>query len=248
MSDPGGQLDAAHVGATEPPAAVAQAVAIGKIIDDRAILHDLHFSLRSGEILGLLGANGAGKSTLLSILALLTSASSGELRLFGQRTRKGDAACLRRIGLIAHQPLLYRDLTARENLEFFGRLFGLPSPTATADGMLEMVALAHRAKDPVRSFSRGMVQRVSIARALLHDPALLLADEPFAGLDAPSSTALEDLLTQLAASGKSIILVNHDIAQSLRVCHRVLVLRGGRLVADAAAADLTLAAVLSAAG
>jgi heme exporter protein A len=144
--------------------------------------------------------------------------------------------------------MLYRDLTARENLEFFGRLYGVKQPVERAARLLEVVGLADRADDAVKSFSRGMVQRVAIARALVHDPELMLADEPFDGLDAPSVAATEQLLTHLNGAGKTIVLVNHDIAQSLQIAKRVVVLKQGRVSIDAAARTLDVAAVLAEVG
>jgi heme exporter protein A len=141
-------------------------------------------------------------------------------------------ALRQRIGLIGHQPMLYRDLSADENLSFFAKLYGIANPDAKVAQMLQVTGLGDRAGEPVRNFSRGMVQRVAIARALLHDPELLLADEPFDGLDAPSADSLERLLAELGETGKTIVLVNHDIEQSLRLADRAIVLRGGRVVVD----------------
>jgi heme exporter protein A len=225
-----------------------RAAGLCKSVDARTILRDIDLEIRAGEFVAILGANGAGKSTLLKILATLTPASAGELHLFGRRAT-GDCRGQRaRIGLIGHQSMLYRDLTARENLVFFGRLYGIASPARRADRLLELMGLADRADDPVRSFSRGMVQRVAIARALVHDPELVLADEPFDGLDAPSAAATEQLLTRLHETGKTIVLVNHDIAQSLRVARRVVVLRRGSIVTDAPSPTLTVGRILAEVG
>lgn len=226
-----------------PPAPVA-AIALSKVIDSRPILHDVSLVVPPGEFLAILGANGAGKSTLLKVIATLTSASSGELHLFGQRVTRDSASLRARIGLIGHQSMLYRDLTARENLEFFGRLYGVEKPVARAQRLLEVIGLADRADDAVKSFSRGMVQRVAIARALVHDPQLMLADEPFDGLDAPSVSATESLLTHLHSAGKTIILVNHDIPQSLNLARRIIVLRRGAVSLDAPARSLDVATML----
>jgi heme exporter protein A len=221
-----------------------RATGLSKSIDTRWILRDVDLEIRAGEFVAILGANGAGKSTLLNILATLTPPTSGELHLFSRRAA-GDCRDLRaRIGLIGHQSMLYRDLTARENLEFFCRLYGVPNPAKRATRLLEVMGLSDRADDPVKSFSRGMVQRVAIARALVHDPELILADEPFDGLDAPSTAATEQLLSRLHETGKTIVLVNHDIAQSLRVARRVVVLSRGSIVTDAAAPTLNVNRIL----
>jgi ABC-type multidrug transport system ATPase subunit len=227
-----------------PHPAAVQTAALGKSIDERPILQDINLQIQPGRYVALLGANGAGKSTLLKILATLTPASEGQLLLFGQEVNHDAAELRSRIGLIGHQSMLYRDLTARENLEFFGQLYGIPDPPHRAESLLEAVGLLDRADDPIKAFSRGMTQRVAIARALIHSPELLLADEPFEGLDAPSARSLEELLTQLHQSGKTVILVNHDIHQSLRLVERVVVLRCGRVVIDDAAANLNGEAVL----
>ena len=209
-----------------------------KSIDDRAILHDINLAISSRQFIAILGHNGSGKSTLVRIISTLMPPSSGKLKLFGEPAGATSASLRRRIGLIGDQSMLYRDLSARENLEFFGKLYRLSDPRARARQMLEMIGLADRANDPVRKFSRGMIQRVAIARALLHDPEVLLADEPFAGLDAPSISSLETLLGQLHDAGKTIILVNHDIEQSLRLAERAVVLRRGQIVLDQPSATL----------
>ena len=205
---------------------------MAKVIDDQPILSNINFELPQGGFLALLGPNGAGKSTLLHALSTLSPATHGKLELFGQSARRPDPAVRARIGMIGHQPMLYSGLSAAENLAFFGKLYRVDQPGQRAGQLLERVGLADRAEDPVMTFSRGMVQRLAIARALMHDPDLILADEPFSGLDVASTAALEQLLTQLHEEGKTIILVSHDIAQGLRLAERVVVLRRGRIVMD----------------
>ncbi len=226
--------------------AVIRLAKLGKTIDDRPILRELDFEVASGEFVAILGSNGAGKSTLLKILATLTPPSSGELHLFDQKIDRTTASIRARIGMIGHQSMLYGELTAKENLHFFAKLYGVKSPSSRANEMLQTVGLLDRADDPVKAFSRGMTQRVAIARALLHDPQLLLADEPFAGLDEASSRSLEGLLSLLNQSGKTIVLVNHDVRQTLALARRVMVLRAGRKVIDALAGELTVEIVLDA--
>lgn len=223
---------------------VVSARGVGRHIDDRAILHDLNFDITAGSYIGLLGANGAGKSTLLQMLATLTVPTVGDLYLFGKRVGRGNPATRMQIGMIGHQAMLYRDLTALENLVFFGKLYNVPNPLDRAEMLLEQVALSHRAEDPARTFSRGMVQRLAIARALMHDPLLLLADEPFSGLDMASTAMLENLLADLHAKGKTIILVNHDIPQSLRLSDRAIALKQGRIVLDQSTDGLELDVVI----
>jgi heme exporter protein A len=221
--------------AIDAPAAqpVVEAKKLRKAIDDRPILRDLDLRIGSGEYVAILGANGAGKSTLLRMIATLTPPTAGDLALFGHKLTVATSAAARaKIGMIGHQSMLYRDLSARENLEFYAKLYGLDKPAVRAKAMLEVVGLAERADDPLKAFSRGMQQRVSIARALIHNPQLILADEPFAGLDAPSTQTLEQLFADLSAGGKTIVLVNHDIEQTLRLVERVVVLRKGRVAVD----------------
>jgi heme exporter protein A len=225
--------------------AVVKTAALSKSIDARAILRDVNIEIAAGSYVAILGGNGAGKSTLLRILSTLVPPSSGRIELFGETATAASVDLRKRIGLIGHQVMLYRDLSARENLEFFAKLYGLKNPAARAARMLEMSGLSARAADPVRNFSRGMLQRVAIARALVHDPELLLADEPFTGLDAPSIASLEQLLTHLNDAGKTIVLVNHDIEQSLRLAERAIVLRGGRVAVDQSTTRLYAREVLS---
>ncbi len=210
-----------------------EASGLGRDIDDRAILDGVNLRVPEGAFISILGPNGAGKTTLLHILATLTRPTRGDLRLLGQPVSRATVRGLRcRIGMIGHQPMLYRHLSARENLHMFGRLYGLTNVGNRADALLEKVGLLDRGDDAVATFSRGMVQRIAIARALMHEPALLLADEPFAGLDVASMRALEGLLQSLHAAGKTIFMSSHDPAQSLRLAQRVLVLRCGTLIAN----------------
>ena len=225
-------------------AAAVRAAGLDKHIDERPILRGIDLTIVPGSFVALLGANGAGKSTLMKVLATLIPATGGTLELFGTPVRAAGAAIRRRIGLIGHQSMLYHDLSARENLILFGRLYDVPDAPARADRLLAELGLAQRGHDPVKAFSRGMAQRVAIARALMHSPDLLLADEPFAGLDAPSSALLERVLTDLHQGGKTIILANHDIHQTLRLVQRAVVLRQGVKVIDAAANTLDVERVL----
>lgn len=218
---------------------------VGLAIDDRQILSNIDLEIHKGEYVGLIGANGAGKTTLLKLLAALTSPSEGSIELFGQPLTSAATELRARIGLIGHQSMLYRDLSPRENLGFFARLYGLIDPDHRADRMIRMVGLTDRATDPIRNFSRGMMQRLSVARALLHDPQLILADEPFTGLDAPSILSLEELLCQLHVAGKTIVMVNHDIEQTLRLCERAIILRKGSVSLDQPAHRLYAREVLS---
>jgi ABC-type multidrug transport system ATPase subunit len=197
----------------------------------RALSH-ISFRARRGTILGLLGPNGAGKSTMLSLLATLMQPSSGAIR-FGAVDRLAHADALRgRIGVLGHDLFLYPELTARENLAFFAGLYGLRSPADAAQTALERALLAERGDDPVGSFSRGMRQRVALERALIHDPRLVLLDEPFTGLDDASAAALVARLRSLREAGGIVILATHDLDLAEGLLDEAVFLRDGR-VADA---------------
>jgi len=230
--------------AVERRESAVRTVELSKQIDGRSILDEISLDISAGRFVVILGANGAGKSTLLKILATLMTPTSGQLHLFGKPAHQFGTQLRARIGLIDHQPMLYRELSALENLQFFGRLYELSEPADRAAQVLERVGLADRAGDRVKTLSRGMVQRVCIARALLHDPDLLLADEPFTGLDAPSAAMLEELLGQLHSAGKTILMVHHDIAQGLRLAEQAVVLCGGRVVIDRPTRQLDLPTAL----
>jgi heme ABC exporter ATP-binding subunit CcmA len=197
----------------------------------RRALAKVSLDCRAGEVLGLLGPNGAGKSTLLSILATLLTPSTGTV-LYGERTAHDAGPALRgRLGFLSHDLHLYPELTARENLEFFGRLYGLDRVGERVDAALERAGLAERAGDVASGFSRGMRQRLALERALLHEPRLLLLDEPFTGLDDASVGALAARLQELRAAGRIVVLVTHDLDVADRLLDRVAVLKDGRLVA-----------------
>ena len=184
-----------------------------------------------GSLQVILGPNGAGKTTLLRILAGLTRPTSGTVLVRGQPLRD-DPRLRRQIGLLSHQSLLYDDLTAQENLSFSARLYGLDRPDQVALDALEAVGLAHRRDDPVRRLSRGMVQRVAIARALLHQPEILLLDEPFTGLDPVAAQRLVRLLEAQLARGTAVVVVAHSLHDIWPVTTTISVLVRGHWVID----------------
>jgi heme exporter protein A len=206
---------------------VAEAIALDGLerrYGDRPALAGVSVRVAEGQTLAVFGANGAGKTTLLRVLATLLRPHAGGVSVLGWEL-PGEAWRARaRIGLLGHEPLLYPDLTARENLRFHARLHGVAH--ARVDELLRAVGMERRAGDPVRELSRGMVQRVAAARALLHDPALLLLDEPRAGLDPGAAEQLEPLIGR--ASGRTRVLVTHDVERGLREADVVLGLRAGR--------------------
>jgi heme exporter protein A len=197
----------------------------------RRALARVSLDCRAGDVLGLLGPNGAGKSTLLAILATLLAPSAGEVR-YGARTAEEAGPELRaRLGFLSHDLHLYPELTARENLEFFARLYGVDRVEARVGEALERAGLATRADDLVSGFSRGMRQRLALERALLHAPRLLLLDEPFTGLDDASVAALVARLKELRSEQRIIVVVTHDLDVAEVLLDRVAVLKDGRLVA-----------------
>lgn len=202
---------------------------LSKTFGHQVALREVNLEVAAGQFLALLGPNGAGKTTLIRILASLTRPTAGSVRVLGCDLGQEATAVRRQIGLISHHPLLYGDLTADENLRFFARMYDLPEAQVRITSLLEQVGLAARRHDPVRTFSRGMVQRLSLARALLHDPAVLLLDEPYTGLDLQAADMLRATLHNLAASGRTVILATHNLEQGLEVCHRVAVLHKGRI-------------------
>jgi heme exporter protein A len=193
---------------------------------ERAALSDVSFSLEEGQTLGLFGPNGAGKSTLLRVLATLLRPHRGEVRVLGAAL-PGEAWRVRgRVGYVGHDPLLYRELSGRENLLFHARLHRVDE--ARVPELLTAVGMQRRADDPVRELSRGMVQRLSAARALLHDPPLLLLDEPYSGLDPSARELLDPLIGR--ASGRTRVLVSHDIEGGAAESDLALGLRAGKQV------------------
>jgi ABC-type multidrug transport system ATPase subunit len=201
----------------------------------RRALSRVTLTANRGDILGLLGPNGAGKSTLIAILATLAAPSVGDLR-FGDHSARHLGAGLRvRIGLLAHELHLYPELSARQNLAFFAELYGL-DPRVVVEAALERAGLHDRADDPISGFSRGMRQRLALERALLHQPRLVLLDEPFTGLDDRSVGVVSDRLRQLAAGGAIVVVATHDLDLADGLVTRIALVRDGRLLADEPAA------------
>jgi heme exporter protein A len=193
----------------------------------RRAVHQLTFDAVGGEILGVLGPNGAGKSTLLGLLSTLLRPTLGEVR-HGELGPDEAAAVRARIGVLGHDLFLYPELTARENLAFFARLYGVTEPDAAVSASLDRAGLVDRGTDLVSGFSRGMRQRLALERALIHAPCLVLLDEPFTGLDAASSATLVERLHGLRASGRIVVLATHDLELAEGLFDRVLFLREGR--------------------
>jgi heme exporter protein A len=205
------------------------------------ILRDVDLRLLAGAGAFVIGGNGAGKSTLLRILAGLEAPSAGHALVFGQDTRKLAARYRRRLGMMAHQSYLYPNLTARENLEFFGELYSLADPRVSAENWLARVGLADVADARVRTFSRGMEQRLSAARAMLHEPALLLVDEPFASLDHEGAEVMASLIRAAIERGAAVIATAHAVPEIEGVEFAVYEISRGLLTEPARKEEVRLA-------
>ena len=203
----------------------------------KTVLRGMDFSVEDGEFVALIGPNGAGKTTFLRILASLARPSMGAVNVAGFELPKEAADVRRRLGVVSHQPLLYVDLTAAENLKFYGRMYNLPDVDTRIDEVLEMVGLTSRRDDLVRTYSRGMQQRLAIGRAVPHDPSVMLFDEPYTGLDQDASAMLDDVLRTVAARGRTVVMTSHDLARTEDLATRFDVLSRGKIAASATHKD-----------
>jgi heme exporter protein A len=232
----GGATAGAERGAAGPAISLRD---LGRAYGERIALSGVTLDVPAGCTLAVFGANGAGKTTLLRILATLLRPHRGEARVLGHALPGEGWAVRGRVGLLGHDPLLYRDLTARENLRFHARLHGLALPAGAEriEALLDAVGMARRADEPVHTLSRGMAQRVAVCRAVLHEPELLLLDEPLANLDPGAAAAVEPLVGP--GSGRTRVVISHDVAHGLAEADLVLGLRRGRqaLAAERAAVD-----------
>jgi heme exporter protein A len=210
---------------------VLEADRLTRVFAGRRAVNDVSLELHEAECLALFGPNGAGKTTLLRLLAGLLKPTSGAARILGE-TMRGEPAARSRVGYISHQSMLYGALTVRENLELAARLHGLERVREAVERALTAMRVMERAYAPVRALSRGLQQRVSIARALVHRPRVLLLDEPYTGLDALGAAALTEILERLRTEGDgaTMVLVTHNIAEGLAVATHAAVMHGGRML------------------
>ncbi len=209
-----------------------------KRFDRRNVLRSIDLQLYSGERVALLGSNGAGKTTLLRVISTLSRPTSGTVRINGVALNEAPQEARRHVGVVAHQPYLYDDLTAIENLRFFARMYAVPDERNRIDEVLDLVGLGSRTRDRVQTFSRGMQQRLAIARAILHRPDLLLLDEPDTGLDREGMHVLERILEHHVTGGGTALMTTHDLRFGLTSGDRVLLLEFGRLTLDSPAREL----------
>ncbi|MCP4724359.1 MAG: ABC transporter ATP-binding protein [bacterium] len=197
-----------------------------------SILKGLNLKVRSGEFISIFGPNGAGKTTFLKISAMIISPSEGDIFIYGKNTKDAGDRARVEIGFIAHDTFLYRNLTARENLEFYGKMYGVNDLKDTVESRLNSVGLLNRADDIITRFSRGMLQRLTIARAFLHDPSIMFLDEPYTGLDSTASVLLNNLIEEFYDTEKAGILTTHNLDQGYDIASRLIILDNGKIEFD----------------
>lgn len=216
---------------------------VSKSYGNFTVLKDIDLDIKKGEFVAILGPNGAGKTTLVKIMSTLSSPSEGSVEINGYSVSDDPASVRAMIGLISHETHLYNELTAEENLRFFGKMYGINSGDLEdrIDDLLKQVELSGRAEDRVSTFSRGMKQRLSIARSLIHEPQLLFLDEPYTGLDQHASLTFEKVLQELDPEDTTRVMVTHDITNTFKMCNRVVILAGGNIVLDSHTSEIASA-------
>jgi ABC-type multidrug transport system ATPase subunit len=209
-----------------------EAVNLSKSFGDFKAVEQLSFSVHSGDIYGFLGPNGAGKSTTIRMLLGLIRPTAGEIRFFGQSISSGQVDYLKRVGAIVEKPDFYKYLSARSNLKILGTMSGADVSSVQLDRVIELVGLTGRDKEPVKNYSHGMKQRLGLAQALLHDPELIILDEPTTGLDPQGIVDLRNLTLQLSASGKTVFMSSHILSEVELIASRMVIISKGRAVAE----------------
>lgn len=199
-----------------------------KVFGTRKAVDDVSFELPEGAFLSVFGPNGAGKTTLLRVLSTLARPSAGEARICGYDLKESPDEARGVIGMISHAPMLYPDLTAEESLMLYAELYGVENPKGRVGELLDAVGLSHRRLDQVRTFSRGMTQRVSIARALVHDPRIVFLDEPYSGLDPHAVDVFDELIGAMRAD-RTFVMVSHDLRKGFEMCTHVMVMSQGKI-------------------
>ncbi len=192
-------------------------------------MRNINLRIEKGEFLTIFGPNGAGKTTLIKIMSTLVSPTSGKVVIDGFDIKENPVEIRKKIGVISHETYLYHELTGAENLRFFGRMYGTPDIENRIGELIKQVGLAYRKNDRVRTFSRGMKQRLSIARALIHDPPILFLDEPYTGLDQHASATFDRILGGMNAHDKTRVLISHDIERGISMCDRAIILTNGHI-------------------
>jgi heme exporter protein A len=209
-----------------------------KAFGNRAVLKGVDLFVAEGEFLTLVGPNGAGKTTLMNVISTLSKPTAGQIQVGGYNLADGAVAVRRQMGLVSHKTLLYDDLSAEQNLRFYARMYDIEDAKARIETVLRRVGLWGRQHDPVRTYSRGMQQRLAIARAMLHDPPILLLDEPDTGLDQHAAGMLSDLLHEVGATRRTVLMTTHNLERGLELGSRVAILAGGRITYQADKTEL----------
>lgn len=208
-----------------------------KVFGDRKAVNDVSIAVPQGSFVSIFGPNGAGKTTLLRMLSTLARPTSGRASLLGIDLKEDADKARAKIGLISHNSMLYPDLNAEQNLMLYARLYGVVDPEKRVLDLLSAVELKHRRYDPVGTFSRGMIQRLAIARALVHDPSVVFLDEPYSGLDPHAMEIFDDLIDSVR-EGRTFVMVSHDLRKGFEMCSHALVLAKGKVVEYAPKEDL----------
>jgi heme ABC exporter ATP-binding subunit CcmA len=227
----------------EPEPVLLRLNHVSKRFGSRVALRDISLTVGTRESVALLGANGAGKTTLLRTLATLARPTRGSVEAFGVEAWAERQQVRARLGVVAHQPYVYPELTCQENLRFFATMYALDDPMAAASVALERVGLAARAQERAGSLSRGLLQRLNLARALLHAPTVLILDEPDTGLDASGRAVLTAIVLEQVARGGSVVFTSHALDLALELATRVVVIVDGQLTLDTRRAAVTRGAV-----
>jgi heme exporter protein A len=211
---------------------VIQTKQLIKRVGDKVILRGVNLSIKQGQTVAILGPNGAGKSTILKVIATLIKPSSGEVLINNKELKKHALEVKSLIGYLPHASLLYDHFTPLENLVLFGKLYGVKDVEKRAKELIEKVGLSFFLHEPVKSFSRGMIQRVAIARAIIHEPKILLLDEPHTGLDQQAIVILNKVILEMKAQGTTTVMVTHDFKQAAEICDRIIIVKNGKIVDD----------------
>jgi len=214
-----------------------------KAFGTRVVLRNISFDIEPGEFITLLGVNGAGKTTLMSIVATLSKPTAGKIFIGDMDTQQHAAYIRRYIGLVSHKTLLYDDLSGEQNLRFYARMYDVEHPVERIETVLRQVGLWGRQKDPVRTYSRGMQQRLAIARAILHNPPILLLDEPDTGLDQGAASMLGELLAAVGTAQRTVLMTTHNLERGLSLGNRVLMLSDGKIAVDMPREDVSIEAL-----
>jgi heme exporter protein A len=229
----------------EKPAAIIEVRKLVKRFGLKNVLKGLDFRVEKGEFVVILGPNGAGKTTFLRILASLSRPSMGRISISGFTLPDQAAAVRQRLGVVSHQPLIYGDLTAEENLQFFGRMYSVVNADKRIAEVLQLIGLDARRRDLVRTFSRGMQQRLAIGRAVLHDPEVMLFDEPHTGLDQDAAVMLDGILQEVAARGRTVVMTSHDLPRAADLASRIDILSRGVITASVKRDEIESSQLLS---